>query len=194
MKPFLPNGRVGQFAALGLTLALPAAVWIGVVAPLTQWHNDRAEALLRQEALAQRMQLLITTLPALRQQAAAVAASGAGEPVLLDGESDPVASAFLQERLQAMFMKAGVQLDSVETTPGEDAGAYRRIRLHVSFNATWPVLMGLLKDMQLAAPALLMDELAVQPALHRISTAPGTFDVSCAIFAFRSGATRVAVR
>lgn len=194
MKPFLPNGRVGQFAALGLTLALPAAVWMGVVAPLTQWHNDRAEALLRQEALAQRMQLLITTLPALRQQAAAVTASGAGEPVLLDGESDPVASAFLQERLQAMFMKAGVQLDSVETTPGEDAGAYRRIRLHVSFNATWPVLMGLLKDMQLAAPALLMDELAVQPALHRISTAPGTFDVSCAIFAFRSGATRVAVR
>lgn len=194
MKHFLPNGRAGQMAALGLTLALPAAIWLGAVSPIMQWHHDRAEALVQREALAQRMRTLVTNLPALRQQATAIATIGAGEPVLLDGESDPVASAFLQERLQAMFMQAGVQLDSVETSPGEDVGAYRRIRLHVAFNATWPVLMGLLKDIQLATPALLVDELNVQPALHRISTAPGTFDVSCAIFAFRSGATRVAVR
>jgi hypothetical protein len=26
----------------------------------------------------------------------------------------------------------------------------------------------------------------MQPALHRISTAPGTFDVTCAIFGFRA--------
>jgi hypothetical protein len=194
MKQFLPDGRIGQIAALGLTLALPAAIWLGAVAPIMQWHDDRAEALVQREALAQRMHTLVSNLPTLRQQATAISTIGAGEPALLDGESDPVASAFLQERLQAMFMQAGVQLDSVETSPGEDVGVYRRIRLHVAFNATWPVLMGLLKDIQLAAPALLVDELNVQPALHRISTAPGTFDVSCMIFAFRSGATKVAVR
>ena len=194
MKNVLPTGRAGQLTALGLTLALPIAVWLGAVAPLTQWHSDRAEALVQREALAQRMQVLVGTLPALRQQALAITAGGAGEPILLDGESDPVASAFLQERLQGMFRQAGVQLDSVETSPGEDVGAYRRIRLRVAFNATWPVLVEVLKAIQLASPALLVDELNVQPALHRISTAPGTFDVSCAIFAFRSGATRVAVR
>jgi general secretion pathway protein M len=194
MKHILPSGRHGRLAALGLTLAVPTALWLGVVSPLMQWHKDRAETLVQREVLAQRMQILIAALPDLRRQSITIAANGAGGSVLLEGESDAVASAFLQERLQAMFVQAGVQLDSVETLPGEDAGAYRRIRLHVAFNATWPGLMALLKDMQLATPTLLVDELTIQPALHRISTAPGTFDVSCGIFAFRSGATRVAVR
>ena len=55
-----------------------------------------------------------------------------------------------------------------------------------SFNASWPVLMALLKDFEVARPSLLIDELSVQPALHRISTAPGTFDVACSVFGFRS--------
>jgi hypothetical protein len=190
----MPTGRAGRLLALGLTLAVPAAMWFGAAAPLLQWHEDRAEALAQREALAEHMLALKAALPALRQQAAAIAASGAGEPALLEGESDPVASAFLQERLQAMFLKAGVQLNSIETQPSEDAGTFRRVRLQVTFNATWPVLMGLLQDIRLAAPALLVDELHVQPALHRISTAPGTFDVSCAVFAFRSGSARVASR
>ena len=194
MKPSLPTGRAGRLTALGLTLAVPVALWLGVVAPVMDWHHDRADALAQREALAQRMRMLATNLPSLRQQAAAMTASGNEEPALLDGDSDPVASAFLQQRLQAMFMQAGVQLDSVETLPGEDAGGYRRIRLHLAFTATWPVLMGLLKDIQLAAPTLLVDELNVQPALHRISTAPGTFDISCGVFAFHMGATRVAAR
>jgi len=39
-----------------------------------------------------------------------------------------------------------------------------------------------------------VDDLQVRPALHRISTAPGSFDVTCAIFAFRSAATRAAAQ
>ncbi len=120
---------------------------------------------------------MVTTRAALQEQAKAVAAGGAGETTLLEGDSDSVASAALQEMLQAMFAQAGIQLNSVETLPGEEAGAYRRIRLRVSFNASWPLLMALLKDIELARPALLVDELQVQPALHRITTAPGTFDV-----------------
>lgn len=194
MNLSLPTGRAGRLAALGLTLAVPAVLWLSVIDPVMGWHRDRAEAIGQREALARRMLALAESLPTLRQQAAVMTASGAGEAALLEGDSDPVASAFLQQRLQAMFMQAGVQLDSVETLPGEDAGGYRRIRLHVAFTTTWPVLMGLLKDIHLAAPTLLMDELNVQPALHRISTAPGTFDISCGVFAFRAGATRVAAR
>jgi hypothetical protein len=142
------------------------------------------------------MELLVAALPGLRQQADAVArpGSGTGAPSLLDADSDPMASASLQERLQSMFIRAGVALNSVETLPGEDTGGYRRIRLRVSFNATWPVLMALLRDVELAAPALLVDDLQVQPALHRISTAPGSFDIGCTIFAFRAGAARVSAR
>ncbi len=180
--------------ALGLTMLVLAVFWLGVVAPLIEWHGERAEALAQQGALAMRMEGLAAALPNLQEQAKAVAASGVGEAALLDGDSDTTASASLQERLQAMFMQKGVQLRSVETLPGDDAGAYRRIGLRVAFDASWPVLVDLLKDLHLATPALLVDDLQVRPALHRISTAPGSFDVTCAIFAFRSAATRAAAQ
>lgn len=191
MRYSLPAGRIGQLLALGLTLLPPAVIGLGVVMPLLEWHGERADALIQRAALMHRMQALAAALPELQQQAMAAAASKAGEAALLEGDSDSIASASLQERLQAIFMQAGVQLSSVETLPGEEAGAYRRIRLRVSFNASWSVLLGLLKDMHLATPALLVDELQLRHALHRIGTAPGTFDVSCAILAFRSGTAQV---
>jgi hypothetical protein len=172
--------------ALGLPLLTVGALWLGVAVPLIEWHEDRDAGLARRFELANRMEALVATMPRLREQAAA-AASGSDEPAVLEGDSDSTASASLQERLQVLFLKAGVQLNSVETVPGEEAGAFRRIRLRISFNASWPVLVALLKDLHVATPVLLVDEVQVQPALHRISTAPGTYDISCSVFAFRSG-------
>jgi general secretion pathway protein M len=194
MKRTLPTGRTGRLLALGLTLLTFAVLWLGVVMPLIDWHAERADALSQQAALAQRMEALAMALPSLQAQAKALAEGGAGEAALLDGDNDSMASASLQERLQAMFMQTGVQLNSVETLPGDDAGAYRRIGLRISFNASWPILMTLLKEMHVATPALLVDELQLTPALHRISTAPGSFDVACAIYAFRSASALVASR
>jgi general secretion pathway protein M len=195
MKHSLPTGRTGRLLALGLTSLALAVLWLGIVMPLIDWHSDRAEALAHQEVMTQRMEALAAALPSLQEQAKAVEAGGAGEAALLDGDNDSMASASLQERLQGMFMQAGVQLNSVETLPGDDAGAYRRIGLRISFNASWPVLMTVLKEMHVATPSLLVDELQLTPALHRISTAPGSFDVACAIFAFRAASTaKVATR
>jgi hypothetical protein len=183
----LPTGRIGQLLALALPALAIGAFWLAVAMPLIEWHDQRDADLAQHSVLADRMAALVAALPALRQQAAGVANGGSTEPALLEGDSDAMASASLQERLQAMFLQAGVQLNSTETVPGEDAGAFRRIRLRISFNASWPVLVGLLKDMHVATPVLLVDELQVQPALHRISTAPGTFDIAASVFAFRSG-------
>src|SRR6478609_11758726 len=182
MRHTLPTGRLGQALAMGLTLLVLAALWLGVALPLLDWHAERAQAMEQRAALVGRMEALIATRAALAEQAKAVVAAGAGETALLEGDSDSVASATLQELLQARFMQAGVQLNSVETLPGDESGAYRRVRLRISFNASWPVLMALLKDFEVARPSLLIDELSVQPALHRISTAPGTFDVACSVF------------
>jgi hypothetical protein len=191
MNKNLPTGRTGQALALGLPVVAAAALWFGIAMPLIDWHADRDAGLARRIMLADRMGVLVGALPMLREQAASAAADGSSGPGLLDGDSDSMASASLQERLQALFLQAGVQLNSVETVPGEQDGGFRRIRLRITFSASWPVLLGLLKDIHVATPVLLVDELQVQPALHRISTAPGTYDVACSIFAFRSGTVGV---
>jgi hypothetical protein len=41
----LPTGRNGQLLALGLTILVLAAFWLGVVMPVIDWHGERAEAL-----------------------------------------------------------------------------------------------------------------------------------------------------
>jgi hypothetical protein len=169
-------------------------LWLGVALPLIEWHDDRDLALSQRSVLAEHMEALVADVPRLREQAATAATAGTTAPTLLEGDSDSMASAFLQERLQAMFLQAGVQLNSVETVPGEEVGTFRRIRLRISFTASWPMLVALLKDIHVATPLLLVDELQVQPALHRISTAPGTFDVTCSVFGFRSGTFGMAAR
>ena len=194
MAHALPTGRRGQLLALGLTILVLASLWLGVAMPLMQWYDDRADALVQRAALLQRMEYLVGMRAGLQQQAAAALARGVGEATLLEGDSDSTASASMQELLQALFLQSGIQLNSVETLPGDAVDAYRRIRLRVSFNASWSVLMSLLKDIELATPALLVDELQVEPALHRISTAPGTFDITCSIFGFRSEKTRTTAR
>lgn len=193
MNRSLPSGRMGQLLAVAMTAVLPAVVIAGIAMPLVEWYGERAAALARQATLARRMEALAAALPALRQQEAA--GSGlAGEPMLLDGDSDPTAGAALQVRLETMFTQAGLRLNSVETLPGEAAGAYRRIRLRIAFHAPWPALLGVLRDMHVATPALLVDDLQVQLALHRIGTVPGSFDVSCTVFSFRSGLSQAAVQ
>lgn len=194
MKSSLPAGRTGQLLALGLTALVLAAIWQGFATPLIAWHRERAEALAQRTELARRMATLVTAAPALLQEAAAVAVAGAGNPALLEGDSDSTASASLQERLQAIFMQAGVPLNSVETLPGEAAGDYRLVRLRISFNAAWPVLMGLLREMYIATPVLLLDELQVQSVRHLIGPDQSTFDVSCSVFGFRSAALQASAR
>lgn len=190
----LPTGRPGRLLALGLTIVALSVVHLAVVTPLIEWHHERTEALTRRSALAAKMEDIAASLPGLRQQDAAAVARKTAGPLLLEGDTDAMASASLQERLQAMFAQTGVQLSSVETMPGEAAGPYRRIWLRMAFNASWPALLMLLKELHLATPVLLVDELQVQAALHRIGTSPGTFDVSCAVFAFRAGPTQVSLR
>jgi hypothetical protein len=93
VKSSLPAGRTGQLLALGLTALVLAAIWQGFATPLIAWHRERAEALAQRTELARRMATLVTAAPALLQEAAAVAVAGAGNPALLEGDSDSTASA-----------------------------------------------------------------------------------------------------
>jgi len=190
----LPTGRAGQALAATLPVLLATAILAGGVMPLAGWWQDRADELARQATVLHHMEALVETLPALRQAAVQAAAGSTGGASLLQGATDSVAGALLQERLQAGLAQSGLMLNSVETLPGEDAGRYRRIRLRLAATGSWPALVAWLRDLQGAAPVMFVEELQIQPALHKISTAPGSFDVSCVLLAFRPADTTVAAR
>src|ERR1700731_1141846 len=105
----LPTGTRGKALALAMTLLAVAAIWLGIVAPILGWYDDRAELLRRETAMARRMMSLVATLPGLRLEASRV--NGAApvdggdadadmRAALLTGASDPLAAAALQQRVE----------------------------------------------------------------------------------------------
>jgi general secretion pathway protein M len=183
----LPSGWPGRFLALGVTMAVLGALWIGVAAPLLGWYAERAMELEHRRALVWRMTGLAEGLPDLRHQAQA--ALGPGEFSIedtLEGASDALAGAALQEGLQEMAARAGAPLSSAEALPGEPAGLYRRIRVRVTFNAPWSAVVRLLQEVGRASPRMLVEEFQLRwpPTVPR--SGPRRIEASFTAIAFRA--------
>lgn len=189
------TGRRGQALAVVVSLLVVLAVWVAAVQPLLAWYREREETLAQRTALADRMEALAASLPALRQDARADAPgrSTAGRATL-EGASDAVAGATLQERVQAMAASAGASLSSVETLPAEQAGAWRRIALRVNLTASWPVLVRLLAAVDEASPSMLVDDLHMHSTLLVAHPVALPLQTSFSVYAFRSGGASVASR
>ena len=185
MAGALPDGRRGQLLAMALSLAIVASVWAGVVAPLVAWHSDQTELLEQRRALAGRMAALAETLPALQQQAAARNVTGPAPSAVLEGDTDAVAGAALQQLVQQMATGAGISLSSVEVLPAEAVGGYRRIGLHLALAAPWPALVQLLQAIEQASPPMLIDDLRLHGPPPQSAVLP--MDASFTVLAFRGG-------
>jgi general secretion pathway protein M len=197
MNTTLPTGQAGRLLALGLTFIVLALVWLAVASPLIEWHSERAERLDQQRTLERRMEALTERLPELRQAASAGARAGGTGPAaasLLEGATDAVAAASLQQLVQDMATRAGATLSSAETLPVTQTGSYRRIGLHVSVNAPWSVLIRLLQAIDSAAPRMLVDDFQVHGTHSVVQPPDPPLDAGFTVFAFRSGAASVTTR
>lgn len=184
----------GRVLALALALLVLGVVWVTLAAPLIDWHADRAAALEQRGALVRRMAELAASLPNLQAQLAHPAEGGKTENAALPGESDAIAGADLQQRVQEMANRAGVTLSSTRTLPATSSGDYRRIGLHMSSTATGPVLIALLLAIDQAAPRMLVDDLQLRSAASVVQPVEPTLEVSFTIYAFRDAATPIAKR
>ena len=182
----LPTGRRGQILAWALLLALLAAAWAAVGAPLLDWHAEREDALQQRATLARRMAQVAAGLPDLQRQAAAAAASGPVAATLLDGSTDAVAGATLQQKIQDMAGRAGAALSSTETLPAETVASFRRIGVRVALSAPWGVLVQLLRAVEEASPQMLVDDLQIH-SVRRIGIAGDVpLEASFTVLGFRA--------
>jgi general secretion pathway protein M len=139
------------------------------------------------------MAALVEALPELRLQAQGASAwSRTDQGDTLEGTSDAIAAADLQERLQAMAARVGAPLRSAEALPGEAAGAYRRIGVRVSASAQWPALVRLLEAVAQASPRMLVDDLQLRAAPAMLRSGPRPMEASFTVVAFRTAAAQTA--
>lgn len=159
----LPEGRHGQFLALGIGLIGLMLLWLALLGPLWGWYQQRADDLAQQRALASRMQALTREIPALRTE---VAAQGPdqGSNMLLPGGTDAIAGANLQSALQDLAKQSGTSLDSAALAPVEAQGPLRKIGLQVSLTTNWSALIGFLAAIETASPRMVVDGLSLNNA------------------------------
>ena len=185
MSGTLPTGRRGQGLAVALLVLALALLWLGVVSPAYGWFADRADLLQRRQVLAARSAVVAASVPALQRQ---VAESGT-EPrsALLEGGTEAIASAVLQQRLQEMSDRADVRLTSAEVLAAEASGPYRRIRVRAAVTGTWPRLVALLADVDRGAPRMLVDELQFGASRTVTVDQPKLLDASFTAIALYAG-------
>ena len=107
-------------------------------------------------ALQHRMREVAATLPALR--AAKPERGDTPTTIMLPGNTDAVAAADLQERIQKMAAAAGTSLTAVETLSAVPMGNWHKVPLRVSVNAPWTVLMDLLRSIEDSRTRILIDD------------------------------------
>jgi general secretion pathway protein M len=184
----LPTGRNGQILAAGLAVLAVLLAWLAFVSPVLDWYSARAERLAEMRERVVREAALIESLPLLRKEAENAAKTPTHS--VLQGSTDAIAGAALQEQVQTMASAANAQLTSAETLPAEQVGAYRRIGVRVELNAHLPVIVQLLKSVEEAEPSMMVDD------IHLSATPVGPLnislplDASFTVYAFRVGTAK----
>jgi general secretion pathway protein M len=182
----LPEGPRGRAMALGLTAIVLAAAWLAVGQPLLAAYADRADEVERRAALAARMADVAASLPELQRESAVQSTDATPANATLEGASDALAGAALQSLVETMSNSAGGHLTSTEALPAEQVGAYRRVALRVTVDASWPVLVRLSQAIERATPRMFVDDLQIhaQPAPEKMAEPP--LDISFTVLAFRA--------
>jgi general secretion pathway protein M len=160
-----PGSLLSRTLAIALLLvALLAGVRL-VVEPLLVAFREAAEGIAEDEALLQRYRVLAEQRPALArrlEQQQELAASAAG---YLQGPSDALAAAQLQDRVKTVIEAAGGELRSTQILPAqpiEGNAAIRRAALRVQFAVTIDGLSATLYELETGQPYLLIDQLSVR--------------------------------
>ncbi len=182
----LPQGRRGRALALGITLIVLALVWSALAQPLLDAHAAGSQALARRQVLASRMAGLAGSLPQLRAAVTSLRSQAAPAVAVVEGGTDAIAAATLQGSMETMATHAGARLTSAEALPAEAAGAYRRLALRVTVDATWPVLVGLLQAVEQATPRMFVDDLQLHATPTARTTRALPLDISFTLLAFRA--------
>ena len=180
-------GRRGQALAVAVALLAVIMLWLALVDPLRSWYSDRAELLAQRQALLQRMQTLAAGLPALRAASADKHGEGeAAETIMLAGTTDAVAAADLQERVQKMATAVGVSLTAVETLPAEaTAGRWHKVALRISLNASWPVLIDLMRSIEQSPTRIFIDDVHFHSPVVVAQPTVVPIQASMVIYGFR---------
>ncbi len=182
-----------RLLALALLLAVPAGLYLGGVAPVRAYYESLvAKAGTLEDTLA-RYRKLGAERP---QLAVALRHAEAREPdtaLYLEGASDALAAARLQERLNTIVKDSGGSIDSVRVLESAPDGPYRRVSVELLIESRIDALRTILYRIETGKPSLFIKSVNITTItgirLGRPMTEPADLDVRLEVYGFRKGVT-----
>jgi general secretion pathway protein M len=160
-----PGSLLSRMLALGLLAAALIGSYLLVVVPLLSAYEDNAAAIERAETLLQRQQALAALQPQLVERLEEERAQADAVAGYLEGPSDALAAAQLQDRVKEVVEASGGELRSTRILPAESVDASpgtRRTALRVQMIVSIEGLAEILYELEAGQPYVLIDELSVR--------------------------------
>jgi general secretion pathway protein M len=170
--------------AVAILVAIVAVIYAALVQPLIDTYAaDNAEIAQRQEALL-RYQRAAQELPARQKELAALKQDQAKADGFLEGPSDTLIAAQIQNRVKALANAAKTELKSSQVLPAALDGKLKRIAIRGQISATTTGLLSIFHDLEAQSPSLFLDNvtLQVQPLTIRDRNNPGNGDTIDVLF------------
>ena len=159
-------------------------IYAALVQPLIDTYAaDNAEIAQRQEALL-RYQRAAQGLPARQKELAALKQDQAKADGFLEGSSDTLIAAQIQNRVKTLANAAKIELKSSQVLPAALDGKLKRIAIRGQISATTTGLLSIFHDLEAQSPSLFLDNvtLQVQPLTVRDRNNPGNGDTIDVLF------------
>lgn len=162
-------GWLSRLSAVALLLAVLAAGYLYVAAPLVAAYRGADEEIRQTRQLIARFEAVAATRRVYRDQWNELSSRQAGGGVYLGAQSDALASAELQGRIRDTVAAHGGTLRSIQSLPAESDGDFLRVAVRVQFTGNLAAMHRILYTLEASRPFVFLDNLDVRSRRARRS-------------------------
>lgn len=153
---------VSRLAAIGLLAAVIAAVAVFAVMPTLQAYDDTEIALARAKEQVIGFERVARGRSAYAARLEELTARESASQVYLQGETDALAAARLQDQVSGEIERHGGTVRSIQSLPGQDDEDFRRVSVRVQFTGTTESLFQAVYSLETARPFVFIDNLDIR--------------------------------
>ena len=164
---------LGGLLALVLLAGVMALPIVFLVMPLLDAYAEVDAGIIDAQDQILRMNSVAMDRAAIEQEMALLNDFPITVPYYLPGETDSLAAAALQARIQQLATNFSIQVRSIQVLPVETGNGFNRIGIRAEVLGSTDGLVRLIYDLETAAPYLFVDALDAQgPAEARNGSRP----------------------
>jgi general secretion pathway protein M len=160
-----PGSLVSRLLALVLLAAVVLLAWQGLIMPVIAAYQTSATSIAQSRSLLERYRALAELRPHLARQLEERRSDTEASRAYLEGPTDALAAAALQEQVRTIIADAGGELRSTQILPGkvvDEALRIQRAGLRLQLSVEVEGLESILYRLETAEPFLFIDEISIR--------------------------------